>query len=88
MKARLADVLAWLAFIHGLFSIFEMTASVISVGNPFDIWYFSYLFEFNIVIGSEGLLVSPVIWLLLYIVTGSPRLPPWRRPAKSQGADQ
>ena len=88
MKARFADVLAWLAFIHGLFSIFEMTARLVNGGNPFDIWYFSYLLEFNILISSEGLLFSPVIWLLLYIMTGSPRILPWRRLERSQRAEQ
>ena len=65
MKERLANVLAWGAFFWALNIVFLLASGVISQPHLFFQWPFTW--------------ASPVTWLVLYVLTGSPRILPWKQ---------
>ena len=71
MKKRLANVLAWAVWLNPLFWI----VLIWSEGGPAPGYERQILFFFTLyTLGS-----ACVIWVGLYILTGSPRILPWKQ---------
>ena len=83
MKDRVFIVLSWIAFVHALI---VLTSVLDGMNNSLPIPtsevarfyrdYLSTLFAGEEIIAYAA---SPVIWLLSYVVTGAPRILPWKK---------
>ena len=83
MKDRVFIVLSWIAFVHALI---VLTSVLDGMNNSLPIptsevarFYRDYL---STVFAGEEIIAyaaSPVIWLLSYVVTGAPRILPWKK---------
>ena len=83
MKDRVFIVLSWIAFVHALI---VLTSVLDGMNNSLPIptsevarFYRDYL---STVFAGEEIIAyaaSPVIWLLSYVVTGEPRILPWKK---------
>ena len=83
MKDRVTIVLSWIAFAHALIvlagvldGMYNSLPIPTSEVGRFYRDYLSTVFAGEEVIAYA---VSPAIWLLSYVVTGSPRILPWRK---------
>ena len=83
MKDRVFIVLSWIAFAHALI---VLAGALDGMNNSLPIptsevgrFYSDYL---STVFAGEEIIAyaaSPVIWLLSYVVTGAPRILPWKK---------
>ena len=82
MKERLILAVSWWCFAHAsLIGFLVIPFEVFDVKGS-DLGVFGDLAEgyFNLFQADELIFVFPVIsWLVLWIVTGSPRILPWRK---------
>lgn len=83
MKDRVFIVLSWAAFAHALIVVAGVLDGLNSVlpipTSEVGRFYRDYL---STVFAGEDIIAyaaSPVIWLLSYVVTGTPRILPWRQ---------
>ena len=83
MKDRVFIVLSWIALAHALIVLAgvldAMNNSLPIPSNEVGRFYKDYL---STVFAGEEIIaydVSPVIWLLSYVVTGVPRILPWKK---------
>lgn len=98
MKKRLATILSWLAFLLAFlnalmvvnFPIFIVVCSKCDMFESKSLYYkitHAY-FDFLATLSGEGLWLffglSPAIWFLLFVCTGSFRIVPWRHAAKAK----
>ena len=98
MKERLATIFLWLAFLHAFinallvvnFPIFIVVCSKCDMFENKSLYYrvtHAY-FDFLATLPGEGLWlffgVSPAIWFLLFVCTGSVRIVPWRHATKAR----
>ncbi len=98
MKRRLATILSWLAFLLAFlnalmvlnFLIFIVVCSKCDMFENKSLYYrvtHAY-FDFLSTLSSEGLWlffgISPAIWFLLFVCTGSFRIVPSRHAAKAK----
>ena len=83
MKDRAFFLLAWVAFAHGLMvvaGVLDGMNSALPIPTS-EVGRFYSDYQSTVFAGEEiiAYAVSPVIWLLSYIVTGAPRILPWRK---------
>ena len=79
MKDRIFIVLSWVAFAHALIVLDGMNSSLPIPTSEVGRFYTDYV---STVFASEEIIAyaaSPVIWLLSYVVTGAPRILPWKK---------
>ena len=83
MKDRVFIVLSWIAFAHALIVLAGvldgMNNSLPIPTSEVGRFYSDYL---STVFAGEEIIayaVSPAIWLLSYVVTGTPRILPWKK---------
>lgn len=83
MKDRIFIVLSWVAFAHVLIVVAGVLDGLNSAlpipTSEVGRFYRDYL---STVFAGEDIIAyaaSPVIWLLSYVVTGLPRILPWRQ---------
>ena len=83
MKDRIFIVLSWVAFAHALIVLAgvldRMNNSLPIPTSDVGRFYSDYL---STVFSGEEIIAyaaSPVIWLLSYVVTGTPRILPWKK---------
>ena len=82
MKGTLTLALSWWAFLHiALIAIAVADWQIGSraIGNFIEATYFDFFLLFF----EDALFLnlSLIIWVALYVFTGSPRLLPWRKPS-------
>ena len=95
MKELLAKILSWLAFLNALmivnFPIFIVVCSKCDMFESKSLYYrvTNAYFDFLTTLPGDGVWLffglSPAIWILLFVCTGSFRFVPWRRAAKAKG---
>ena len=83
MKDRVFIVLSWISFAHALIVLAGvldgMNSALPILTSEVGRFYRDYL---STVFAGEEIIAyaaSPVIWLLSYLVTGTPRILPWRQ---------
>lgn len=78
MKERLANVLAWWAFVHALI----IALAIATAGGKKTELEHAMDYYFDVFLDSPTLLLAfaPVTWMALYVLTGNPRILPWKRP--------
>ena len=83
MKDRVFIVLSWFAFVHAVIVL----AGVLDGMNNFlpipsskvGRFYSDYLSILFTGVEIIAYAMSPTIWLLSYVITGAPRILPWKR---------
>ena len=84
MKEKIALVLSWWAFIHIIFVAVMFTSYHFDVTAISNFLYGIYFEVLPYVVEDEFVFNLPLlIWVALYVFTGSPRLLPWRKPSKT-----
>ena len=94
MHDRLATALSWLALLSAAmvvnFPIFIVVCSKCDMFESKSLYYHVThgYFDFLAMLPGEGLWLffglSPAIWILLYLCTGSFRILPWKRPEQAR----
>ena len=73
MKERFLLTVSWATFAWALFGSYAVGANVLRDG----------IGDFERMASTDGfytsVAISPVVWLVLWIVTGSPRILPWSK---------
>ena len=84
MKERIFILLSWAAFAHVLIVLVGvldgMNNSLPIPTSEVARFYSDYI---STVFAGEEIVayaVSPVVWLLSYVATGTPKILPWKRP--------
>ena len=77
MKERVLLTVSWATFAWALFACYAVGANVLRDGVD----------DLERMASNDGFFslvaISPVVWLVLWIVTGSPRILPWRKPSRT-----
>lgn len=82
MKEKLALALSWWAFMHIVFVAALFASSRFGVTVISNFLYGIYFEAVPYVVEDEFVFNLPLlIWVALYVFTGSPRLLPWRKPS-------
>lgn len=81
MKERRSNVLAWLAFLHGVICLCVLGMGM-NLPLPFEVRQF--VLGYVGVVGADVieagvLLYTPLIWAFLYVLNGKPRVLPWMK---------
>ena len=80
MKERLALAFSWWAFLHTAIVVFAIIVDwdgAENMASSVDGTYFEIIPFVEEAVFAFGL--PPAVWLVLWIVTGSPRILPWRK---------
>ena len=84
MKDKLALVLSWWAFLHVAsiaIAVADWQIGSGAIGNFLEATYFDFFLHF---LEDAFFFNLPlIIWVALYVFTGSPRLLPWRKPSQT-----
>ena len=82
MRGKLALALSWWAFLHVVFLVALIASSRFDVTAISNFLYGIYFEVVPYVAEDELVFNLPLlIWVALYVFTGSPRLLPWRKPS-------
>ncbi|MAB65115.1 MAG: hypothetical protein CMG98_13785 [Marinovum sp.] len=90
MKERFALAASWGAFVWFVWKCGWVFLSIASYAGTLDHQdrdgLARHIYEFYSLVLERHLMeaaISPAVWLVLWIVTGSPRILPWRKPEQA-----
>ena len=82
LKVATFQIAQWLAFINAAIVVYGFLAQLVFeevLGyRSSEIFLYESILEYARAMGVGILLVSPMLWLTLWIATGSPRFLPWK----------